>query len=303
MMLGLARQISARGGPPIVCSLSGEDIFLDKLRPPYEAEAQNLMRDRATDVAAFVALNRYYADAMAEYLDVPRERIHVIPHGLELLGHSDHQPAPNAGPRRIGYLARICPDKGLHLLVEACEALARRSDVPPFELHVAGYLAPGDRRYLRGLTRRAEGGPLRGRFTHHGELTREGKVKFLRSLDIFATPTVYRESKGLPILEAWANGTPAVLPDHGAFPELAAATGGAVLHRPLDANDLAQKLADMLRNPQAAAEMGRRAQHVVRSQFNARRMAEETLALYDRVTSPGSGAQSRRPTADAIIQG
>jgi glycosyltransferase involved in cell wall biosynthesis len=49
----------------------------------------------------------------------------------------------NAGkPRIIGFLARICHDKGLHLLVEACEHLAKRRDSPPFELHAAGYWAP-----------------------------------------------------------------------------------------------------------------------------------------------------------------
>ncbi|MCG8450481.1 MAG: glycosyltransferase family 1 protein, partial [Pirellulales bacterium] len=34
MMLGLARKIAQRCGPPVVCSLSGEDIFLEKLTPP-----------------------------------------------------------------------------------------------------------------------------------------------------------------------------------------------------------------------------------------------------------------------------
>ena len=32
-------------------------------------------------------MNRYYADFMAEYLAVPRERIHVIRPGLNLRGH------------------------------------------------------------------------------------------------------------------------------------------------------------------------------------------------------------------------
>ena len=35
MMLGLARKIAERCGPPVVCSLSGEDIFLEKLKQPH----------------------------------------------------------------------------------------------------------------------------------------------------------------------------------------------------------------------------------------------------------------------------
>jgi glycosyltransferase involved in cell wall biosynthesis len=303
MMLGLARRIAQRCGPPVVCSLSGEDIFLEKLTPPYHDQARTLMSERARDVEAFVALNQYYADYMQDYLDAPRDRVHVIPHGLDLTGHGDRQPSPADEPRRIGYFARICHDKGLHLLVEACEHLARRSDVPRFELHAAGYLAPSDERYLRNLERRAAAGPLRGRFTYHGELSRYGKIEFLQSLDIFSTPTIYRESKGLPILEAWANGVPAVVPEHGTYPELAAQTGGALLHRPAGARDLADKLAVLLCNPERGDSMGRSAQAVVHSRHNARKMADDTLALYRRLVGASPPRADARPqTAHAIIQ-
>jgi glycosyltransferase involved in cell wall biosynthesis len=301
MMLGLARRIAAKCGPPVICSLSGEDIFLEKLKAPHYQQARQLMRERSRDVQAFVALTRYYADFMIDYLDVPAERVHVIPHGLDLRGHGDRRPAPGERPRRIGYFARICHDKGLHVLVDACEKLASRTDVPSFELHAGGYLGPGNRGYLEGLARRAARGPLAGRFHYHGELTREGKVKFLESLDVFSTPTVYRESKGLPILEAWANGVPAVLPDHGAFPELAEAAGGALLHRPLDAHDLAYQLAELLNDPERADALGRAAQSYVRSRHTARRMAEDTLTLYRRLAAEAAAGTSCSP-AGAILQ-
>ena len=72
-------------------------------------------------------------------------------------------------------------------------------------------------------------GPLANRFQYDGELSRDAKIKFLQSLDVFCTPTVYRESKGLPALEALANGVPVVLPAHGTFPELIDAVGGGLL--------------------------------------------------------------------------
>src|SRR6476660_6713489 len=129
MQIGMARLIRDRGGPPVVCQLSGEDLFLEKLPPPHYDRARELLRERAAEVDAFVAINRYYADFMAGYLAVDRARIHVIPHGLNLKGHRQPpalpgvQPAtipPARGiqtnnPRIIGYLARICEDKGLHL--------------------------------------------------------------------------------------------------------------------------------------------------------------------------------------------
>jgi glycosyltransferase involved in cell wall biosynthesis len=284
MMLGLARMIVARCGPPIVCTLSGEDIFLEKLKAPHYEQARQLLRERAAEVHAFVALNGYYADFMAEYLALPRDRIHVIPHGLELEGHGHRRPRAAGTPRRIGFLARICHDKGLHLLVEACERLAADPKTPPFELHVAGAQVAGDRLYFDEIQHRVGRGPLAHRFKHHGELDRAGKIAFLQSLDLMSLPTVYQESKGLSVLEALANAVPVVLPAHGAFPEMAEDTGGAVLHRPLDPRDLAEKLADLLNHPQRGEELGLAGQRAVQDRYHARAMAERTRDLYYSLT-------------------
>ena len=58
MQIGMARMIRERCGPPVVCQLSGEDLFLEKLPPPYYDEARADLRERAADVDAFVALNQ-----------------------------------------------------------------------------------------------------------------------------------------------------------------------------------------------------------------------------------------------------
>lgn len=283
MMLGLAPMIAQRCGPPVVCSLSGEDIFLEKLRPPYYGEARRLLRERACSVHAFVALNEYFADFMAEYLDVSRERIHVIPHGLNLAGHGFPQTKPAGTPLRIGYLARICHDKGLHLLVEAGELLAKRSDIPPFELHAAGYLGAGDRSYYQEIERRVKRGPLAERFSYAGELNRREKIAFLQALDIFSTPTVYQESKGLPALEALANGIPVVLPRHGSFPEIVRATGGGRLFTPHDVPRLAEELAVLLLDSKLRRELGSTGRNAVHARFHAGAMAEQTMRLYERL--------------------
>ncbi len=280
MMLGLARMIAQRCGPPVVCSLSGEDIFLEELQPPYYEQARQLLRERSAEVNAFVALNHYYADFMTEYLAVERSRIHVIPHGLRLEGHGSCEPIEPSQAARIGYLARVCKEKGLHLLLEACELLARRPGMPPFELHAAGYLGPGDRNYLKDLETRAKRGPLAGRFTYHGELSREQKIAFLQSLTVFSTPTVYRESKGLPTLEALANAVPVVMPDHGTFSELLQDTGGGLLSKPHDVEDLAAKIADLLHDPHLARELGLAGQLAVQDRYHAEQMARQTVAFY-----------------------
>ena len=96
-------------------------------------------------------------------------------------------------------------------------------------------------------------------------------------------PTTYHEPKGLFVLEALAAGVPVVQPDHGAFPEVLAATGGGLLHRPEDPQHLAERLHELLTNPEIRrnlAESGRRA---VRDQRSAEAMAARTAELLTQV--------------------
>jgi glycosyltransferase involved in cell wall biosynthesis len=280
LQIGMARLLRERCGPPVVCQLSGEDLFLEKLPPPYHDEARAILRERAVDADAFVAINRYYADHMANYLGVDRTRIHVIPHGVRLEGHGRRREKQPDESSVIGYLARVCPDKGLHVLVDACERLANRSDIPRFVLHAAGYVGGGDRAYLQELELRAKGGPLAGRFKYLGEIDRQQKIAFLQSLDMMSVPTLYREAKGLSALEAMANAVPVVLPNHGSFSEMVGDTGGGLLHRPHDPIDLAEKLAKLLRDPAGAAQLGLAGQRAIHDRYHAAAMARNTLDLY-----------------------
>ena len=284
MLAGTARQLSARLGVPVVCTLSGEDTFLEQLPEPHYSEARAVLRERCADLAALVAMNHYYAGFMSEYLAVPSERIHVIPPGLNLSGHAVRRKHSRSGsqklPATIGYLSRIAPEKGLHQLTEAFKLLVEDPDLPPLRLAVAGHLAETDRPYLDGIRSQLDNWGLADRFDYVGELDRETKIAFLQSLDVMSVPTICRESKGLAILEAWANAVPVVLPEHGAFPELVRDTGGGLLSQPGSPPALAAGLKRMILDPDFASRCGRRAHEAVAQRYNATLMAQRTIELY-----------------------
>ena len=287
LLAGLARPLQERFGVPVVAAIGGEDAFLEQLPRPVVEEVRSELRRRAADLSALVAMNGYYADFMAEYLAVPRSRIHVIPPGLNLQGH---RPPPDARESRsgeegtIGYLARICPEKGLHVLVDAMRLLAEEN--LPFRVRVAGYLDIADRPYLADLQRKVADIGLADRFQYVGELDRPAKIAFLQSLDVMSLPTIVPEGKGLSVLEAWANGTPTVLPNHGAFPEMVADTGGGLLHESSNASALAVALATMLRDRVMAARCGLQAQQAIHERYTAPRMAQQTSELYRSLCPP-----------------
>jgi glycosyltransferase involved in cell wall biosynthesis len=286
----MARRLAEELGVPVVCSLSGEDSFLEGIPEPHYSEARAVLRARCGELSALVAMSGYYADFMAEYLSVPRERIHVIPPGLNLVGHGARREpeAPGARPVTIGYLSRIAPEKGLHHLAEAFKLLAERDGLPPTRLVAAGYLNPVDRPYLDRIRSQLAAWGLADRFEYAGELDLAEKIAFLQSLDVFSVPTLLAESKGLALLEAWANAVPAVVPDHGAFGELVADTGGGLLHAPENPAELAAALARMILDRPFAVACGRRAQEAVRARYDSARTARETLALYRALAAGGA---------------
>lgn len=283
MFAGFARHLKRELGVPVVCSLQGEDLFLDQIREPWRTRVRDLLRERVRDIDAFQVNSAWYADYMAEYLGgVDPQRMFVVPLGLDLNGYAAAAPlrAPDE-PLTIGYLARICPEKGLHQLVEAFHLLA--SQTPAVRLRVAGYLGARDRAYLHGLEARIADWGLAGSYEHVGEVDRAGKLRFLQSLDVLSVPTVYRDPKGLFVLEALAGGVPVVQPRHGAFPEMIEATGGGLLVEPGSSEDLARGIGSLLRDPVLRRELGERGREAVHTRFSARSEAEATVRGYEAV--------------------
>jgi len=281
LLLGVARRVRAATGAAVICSLSGEDIFIDQLPEPHRTRVWELLRLRAPEVDAFVALNRFYADFMADALAVPRERITVVPHGVDPDGYPPEPPDLVArragGALRVGYLARACPEKGL---IEAVAILSATHDV---RLVAAGATIAAEKPYLDDCRRRAAALGIADRFEWRGQVDRAGKLALLAEVDLFAMPTVHPEAKGIPVLEAFTAGLPVVAPRHGAFPEYVGddlATARGLLHAPGDVADLHSVLLLLADDPALAARMGRAAHAHARSHHSPAAMADGHERVY-----------------------
>ncbi len=283
LLLGMAGPIRAALGCPVVCSVQGEELFVHDMAAPDREQVLEQLRRRSQDADAFIAPGRDYAREMAGLLDVPRERMHQVPLGLNLQGHGAPREERGDGPLVIGYMARICPEKGLHLLAEAFREITRRLGTGRVRLEAAGYLGARDRDYARSITEEIGAWGLADSFAYLGEVDREAKLAFLRRADVLSVPATYREPKGLYVLEALANATPVVQPAHGSFPEMLELTGGGVLFEPGSVPALVEALEGLLSDAPGRRELGRRGQEAVRRQFNDDVMASRTAELYRQV--------------------
>ncbi len=278
LLLGLAPSMKARG-LKVACELQGEDLFLDRLLEPWKGEAKGLIAERAKDVELFITGSRYYADMMSADLKIPREKIQIVPHGIDIDERLMTLKSAHTEEFTVGSFARIAPEKGLHILADAYIRFRERRPERKARLAAGGYLAGEYRPYLLGIEDRMRAAGREKEFHYYGAPDRQGKFEFLRSLDLLAAPTPYREPKGLFAMEAMACGVPVVLPRHGAFPELIEATEGGLLHTAGDEGELVAALERLADDPGARKAMGARGADAVRERFSAPLMASRTRDL------------------------
>lgn len=279
LLMGLAGQIKRETGALVACTLQGEDTFLDSLDEPYRARSWAAVAEKARDVDAFIAVSRYHADLMTDRAKLPPERVHVVYNGIRLEGYGPH-PAPTDAPPVLGYLARMCPPKGLGTLVDAYILLRKRGQVPGLRLHVAGAQTAGDISYVTGLQVKLAEEGIGDDVRFLPNIERDAKIAFLQSLSALSVPATYGESFGLYILEALAAGVPVVQPRHAVFPELLAATGGGVLCEPDDPASLADALETLLRDRAKAHALGESGRQKILSKFSVEEMARNVANVF-----------------------
>ncbi len=224
-------------------------------------------------------MSDYYAEFMPGYLGIPREKIRVVPLGINLQGYEKRE-RESSQPFTVGFFARVAPEKGLHVLAEAYRQLRADGRIPEARLEVAGYLAPEHKNYLGEIEQAMKDAGLGAEFNYHGVVDREEKISFLRKLDVLSVPATYNEPKGMFLLEAMACGVPVVQPRRGAFTEIVEKTGGGLLVEPDSPESLARGILEIYREPELGEKLGLSGFENVRQHYSVAHMADRALEVY-----------------------
>jgi glycosyltransferase involved in cell wall biosynthesis len=227
-----------------------------------------------------ITVSHASADELAAHTAIPRERVRVVPNGVDLELASDED-VENArrqfeleGAPYVFWIGSLEPRKNVGLLVEAFARWAKGADLP-HRLVLAGptgwledeaaVLAPARRLGDRVRTLGRVGDPaLRALY---------------RGAEIFAFPSRH-EGFGLPVLEAMAQETPVLAADIPALREVAGES--ATLLSPDDADAWVAALDELLHDAGERARLGAAGrEHAQR--YSWTRCAEETRAVYREV--------------------
>ena len=253
---------------------------VDAFEPGRRIAMHRLAHRLSTHVTA---VSRAVAESSVA-LGVPRDRITVIPNGVDTARFG---PAPGGGvaasaseaARRsaaaplIGSVGCLAPRKDYGTLLEALALLARRGR--EFEV-----LLVGDGAERGTLESQARALGLAGRVRFAGE--RSDVERLLPTMDVFVLSS---REEGIPnaLLEAMASGRPVVATAVGGTPEIVAAGESGWLVPPASPGPLADALEEALSNPVEAARRGATARRVAVDELDISKMVARHEEFYLRV--------------------
>lgn len=278
-------------GIPILVMLQGDDVFLDELEEPWRGQVLSAMRQLASEADGFITFSKFYREHISEVFGIPGEKFHITPLGLQTEGSEDVLASREEGRsgKTVGYFARLAPEKGFDLAVDAFLQLAADDDEIRFE--AGGWLSEKDEAFVERQREKIHSAGLSARSQIHVSPDGEAKMEMLSRVDVFTVPARFIEPKGLSVLEAMACGIPVVVPNRGAYPEMIASSGGGLLCEPENSTDLAAQIGSLLVDSDRCHEIGRQARAWVLRENSREAMARATGEVFAGVlgcSPPGS---------------
>lgn len=281
LIAGFIPDLKRRLKIPVAVTLQGDDIFLDYLPEPYRQQTLDIMRTLVPNVDGFIVHSRDYGSRMAYELQIPDDKWHITPLAIDTKPFRQVAAQTRSLPQQptIGYLARLAPEKGLHHVIDAFIEMHRDPKYQTVQLRVAGWLGPQNVAYWEEQKNKIAAAGLSDKLIYDGEIDHQHKIDYLRSLDVLCVPTTYRDPKGLFVLEALASGTPVLVADHGAFPEMLARHGGGWCVASGDVAEISRRLKWVVDHRDDAHRIGLQGQKSVHSQGDIMTMATQTVEL------------------------
>jgi glycosyltransferase involved in cell wall biosynthesis len=249
------------------------------------------------DISAYVSTDRWYHGHLhiseysrRIYRHQGKPWAHVIYGGVDA---DTFRPAPRAATslgRRVVYVGRLMPHKGVNDLVEA---------VPPdMPLELIG--RPYHERFVGDLHRLAEGKDVL--FRH--DCDEAALVAAYQQAACVVLPSVYRtmygdqtlipELLGQTLLEGMACGIPAICTDVASMPEVVEDGVTGFVVPPNDPLALRAKLRWLADHPDEASAMGRAGRQRVLDRFHWGRVVEHCLEIYGASTHGSAGKKTSK---------
>ena len=229
-----------------------------------------------------IAVSEFTKREMLKVYQARAEKIKVVYNGFnaDLYRQAEDQALINQALRQYGiakpyifYVGRLEKKKNTARLVEAFALLKQKFPAWPHQLVLAGQAGLGydEIKYV------IEEFDLENDIIITGWIPEADLPYLYQAAALFVLPSLY-EGFGIPLLEAMACGVPIAAAQAAAIPEVA--QDAAELFNPLDKNDLAETMAEILSDRRLADELVKRGLKRVKD-FSLEKCARETVKVME----------------------
>jgi len=227
-----------------------------------------------------IVCSSYMHEQVRTLFGVPEWRLDTIPNGVEV----DELEPP---AEEVRHLRRTLADDDTHLVLFAgrleyekgvqtvLTALERLVD----QVGAVRFLIAGVGTYSDELRQLVDELGLGHRVQFTGFLEERSLRLHYAAADVAVAPSLY-EPFGLVATEAMACGTPVVVSDTGGLREIVV-DGTGLTFPPQDAEQLADRLAEILTDPDLAGRLVARGRERIRARYDWSDVAERTVASYE----------------------
>lgn len=231
-----------------------------------------------------ICCSRYMEDELVGVLQLPRDKIEIIPNGVRPESFRISRPDPSVreryapnGEKIIFYVGRLVKEKGVQDLLSAIPEI--REQVPNVKVVIAG-TGPHEEE----LQRQTAIGGLEPYVSFTGYIDDYTRNQLYHWASAAVFPSHY-EPFGIVALEAMATGTPVVAGDAGGFRETINNGTNGLKATPGNPASIAEQVCLLLTNPDLHNSLVKNSLEEIQTKYSWNSIARKTIELYRSISS------------------
>lgn len=231
-----------------------------------------------------ITCSRFMADEVKEFFTTPPDKIDVIPNGVDTAPFDELDQLDLADFRArwarpdehlVFNVGRVVQEKGAHLIVEAAPRVL--AEIPNTKFIIAGTGS-----MVEPLKRRVLELGIADQVLIVGFVSDLDRNRLLKVADAAIFPSLY-EPFGIVALEAMAAQCPVIVSSVGGLKEVVQHDVTGVTIYPDNIESTAWGILHTLKDLKAAKRRAAKAYRMVKREYHWDRIAEQTIAIYDRI--------------------
>lgn len=227
---------------------------------------RNIMHKRLQKADLILSCSSYITLKNREAFPEIAERFETFYNGVDTRKFSpENKGVQQKGKKTILFIGRVSPEKGVHILIEAFSAAARKFN--DIDLVITGHKSTSDfiselddDEIVRGLLPFYAGKnyidhldsitvpELKRRITYTGAVDHDKLMELYSSAFMFIFPSVWHEPFGIPVIEAMACGIPVIGARSGGIAEIIHNRKNGILVERSNAEDLRRGIEEIITN-------------------------------------------------------